>query len=344
MKKIIRVFPQRTSYTPTDDYVFIGAPPALFIPPHDEVHVSCIFTWDKAYCESLKYQWEAFTDKPVLIGGPAYGSGCDSFTPGMYVKRGITFTSRGCNNICPWCLVPEREGPLCELPITPGNIIQDNNFLQCSRTHKEKVFDMLKIQRGICFKGGLQVDLIDSHFINAICGLRISELWLACDTDGDIPVFTDAATRLTKAGFNRNKIKCYALIYDDMEASEQRLQAIYKAGAMPFAQLYQPIGDERKEYSADWKKFQRMWSRPPAIIAHVIHGTDYRDYNTEVDIMKAIIRTVNRSELGEYLALRESAEILDVDGTEYYVESISYTLNSRYFTARLMEVVRFKDQ
>lgn len=43
MKRIIRVFPSRTSYTPEDEYVFIGMPPFI-IPEHDEVHISCTFT------------------------------------------------------------------------------------------------------------------------------------------------------------------------------------------------------------------------------------------------------------------------------------------------------------
>ena len=283
-RRIIRVFPERTSYTPDDDMVFIGEPPGLIIPPHDEVHISCTFTWDETYCEELLYQWQAFIDKPILLGGPAYNSPCDTFIPGLYVKRGITFTSRGCNNHCSFCLVPEREGCLRELLITEGNIIQDNNFLQTSREHKDKVFEMLKTQRGICFKGGLQNNLIDDHFITAIASLRIAELWLACDTDGGIPGFVAAANKLTKAGFNREKIKCYALIGDDMEENENRLQEIYKAGAMPFAQLYQPPSDtdafSKKEYNSTWKKFHRQWSRPAAIIAHCENGTKFEDYNT----------------------------------------------------------------
>jgi len=260
--------------------VFIGEPPGLIIPPHDEVHVSCTFTWHKTYCEELLYQWQAFTDKPVLIGGPAFSSPCTTFAPGMYVKKGITFTSRGCNNNCSFCVVPKREGCIQELPITEGNIIQDNNFLQTSRGHKDKVFEMLKTQRGICFKGGLQNNLIDDHFINAITSLRIAELWLACDTDGAIPRFVEAANKLTKAGYNREKIKCYALIGDDMDENENRLQEIYRSGAMPFAQLYQPPGDVKKEYDATWKRFHRQWSRPAAIRAHCEKGTKFEDYNT----------------------------------------------------------------
>lgn len=278
--RIIRAFPRRTSYTPDDDMVFVGYPPGLLIPPHDEVHISCVFTWDKPICEDLKLQWEMFTDKPVRLGGPAYGSPSASFTPGLYLKSNIIFTSRGCDNKCPWCLVPEREGKITELPVYEGNIIQDNNFLQTSRGHKDKVFDMLRGQKGICFKGGLQNNLIDSHFIENIQALRISELWLACDTDGAVPGLQAAAERLTNAGFTREHIRCYALIGDDMDANERRLQAIYAAGAMPFAQLCQPAEETKREYSPTWKKFNRMWSRPAAIRAHVERGTSMWDYDT----------------------------------------------------------------
>ena len=46
MTCILRVFPHRTSYTPTDALAFAGEPLGLLIPPHDEVHISCVFTWD----------------------------------------------------------------------------------------------------------------------------------------------------------------------------------------------------------------------------------------------------------------------------------------------------------
>ncbi len=73
MNGILRVFPSRNSYTPDDDMVIIGEPPfSIFIPEHKEVHISCTFTWDKKYCEHLQQQWQAVTNKPVLLGGPAY--------------------------------------------------------------------------------------------------------------------------------------------------------------------------------------------------------------------------------------------------------------------------------
>lgn len=278
---IIRVFPRKTSYTPVDNWVFYGPPPIReMIPEHSEVHVSCTFTWDRETARELAFQWEVATDKPVKLGGPAFHSPVVGFTPGLYLRPNIIFTTRGCNNNCPWCIVPGLEGKLQELPIYPGNIIQDNNILQASRAHKERVFEMLKTQRGICFKGGLEPALLDDHFVEAARGVRISELWLACDTDAAIPGFKRAAEKLVKAGFSRDKIRCYCLIGDDMDKNEARLREVYHAGATPFAQLYRDFSDTKTEYSVDWNRFSRMWQRPAAIAAHMERGTDYHDFGT----------------------------------------------------------------
>ena len=128
--KIIRVFPRKTSYTPEDEYCFFDFPPIPeMIPEHDEIHVSCTFTWDRPMARELAFQWETATDKPVKLGGVAFGSQTEEFVQGMYLKPNIVFTTRGCNNHCPWCIVPEREGKLRQFENIPaGNIIQDNNF------------------------------------------------------------------------------------------------------------------------------------------------------------------------------------------------------------------------
>lgn len=267
MNKIIRVFPSRTSYTPNDEYCFFDVP-GMFIPEHDEVHVVTVFTWDIPRAQRLQQDWQAITDKPVKIGGPAFNDPCTAeFVPGLYVAQGITFTSRGCPNNCAFCLVPKREGKLREIEIHPGNIIQDNNFLACSISHRRKVYDMLKKQRRIDFKGGLEAARITDWDIDEMRGLSIHELWLACDSKGSIATFKKACERLQKAGFNQNKIRCYTLIGDDREENENRVKEVYNAGALPFAQLFQPI--EGKTYPKEWRQFQRTWQRPAAMRAHM---------------------------------------------------------------------------
>ena len=75
--------------------VFFGAPPLLILPEIDEVHISVAFTYDKEKAEYLADAWEV-VGVPVKIGGPAYDDPADGpFIPGMYVKKGAVFTSRG---------------------------------------------------------------------------------------------------------------------------------------------------------------------------------------------------------------------------------------------------------
>lgn len=141
---ILRVFPKKTSYTPTDSLVYypfgqLTAPAWKIYPEFDEIHISCSFSWDKKFCEDLAYQFRSTQDKPVMLGGPAFGSATPDFEQGLYLRPNIIFTSRGCNNNCQWCIVPKIEGKLKELPIVTGNVIQDNNFLQTSKWMQEHI-------------------------------------------------------------------------------------------------------------------------------------------------------------------------------------------------------------
>ena len=268
MKRILRVFARRTNLTPVDDLAFYDVP-GLFVPEHDEVHVVVTFTWDIERGKWLRDCWQDVTDKPVLIGGAAFDDPCTGdFVPGLYLRHGVTVTSRGCINNCAFCFVPKREGRLREIEnFAVGNIIQDNNFLACSKEHKRRVYDMLKTQRQVSFRGGLESEFLTDWDVEEMRNLRIFDLWLACDSKPRIKPFLKACEKLVKAGFSQNKIRCYALIGDDMSENEERLQTIFRAGALPFAQLFQPR--EWKEYPREWRQYQRQWTRPAAMKAHM---------------------------------------------------------------------------
>ena len=226
---------------------FVGDPP-MFQPDADEVHVSVTFTWDVAEGYRLVDAWGQYYDN-VHIGGPAMGNRPEGFTPGRYVKQGVTFTSRGCNNQCPWCLVPPREGRLVEIAdFATGNLVQDNNLLQCSRAHLDKVF--------------ATDDIADD-----IRGLRLKQLFLAADTDASLPTLEQAIKRLQ---LPRDKVRCYVLcaFNTTIEECEDRLRAVWNVGALPFAQLFQPP-DRLIHYSREWRTLHRTWSRPAAMKAHM---------------------------------------------------------------------------
>lgn len=253
---IARVFPCDTGWQPKDDLSFIGDPP-LFHPPIDEVHVSCTFTWDIPEARRLAKAWSGIA--PVKLGGVAIDGESDQpFVGGMYLKRGVTITSRGCINACEWCQV--RKKNLIEFDEFPdGNIIQDNNFLACSKSHREKVYSMLKRQTGgAIFKGGLQASLITTETCEELADIKIKEIWMACDYDGAIKPLQQAIDMLVWHGIRKYKIYVYALIGKE----EQRLRAIRSMGVMPFAQLYMKRSEDKTPYTDEMKKYQRIMSRP----------------------------------------------------------------------------------
>ena len=162
--------------TPRDDYAFIGNPP-LIRPKADEIHISVTFTWDIKEAERLKLAWGQYY--PVVkIGGPAYSSPCHGFIPGRYISYGITFTSRGCNNRCGYCEAWKREGKLYEIEdFEPGLIVQDNNLLQCSHGHIERVMAMLKKQRHVVLSGGFDARLLTDNINSYLKDLAIYQLY-----------------------------------------------------------------------------------------------------------------------------------------------------------------------
>lgn len=226
------------------------------------MHVSVVFTWDVEEGRRLAQAWAQYYPQ-VLLGGPAIdGEGAD-FTGGMYVKRGVTFTSRGCIRRCPWCLI---DGPLRLLdPLEPGWIVQDNNFLATGKNHMEKVFEMLNKQpKAAKFAGGLDSRLLDDWVAEQLCRLRVSEIFLAADTKDSLSSLATAVERLHF--FPRRKLRCYVLCgygNETSEEAEERLREVWAIGCLPFAQLYQPP-DHYIEYREEWKSLARRWSRPAA--------------------------------------------------------------------------------
>jgi len=275
--RIVRVFPRRTSHTPRDPMVFIGNPP-LFRPEADEVHVSVAFTWDLPEARRLERAWGDYYPT-VKIGGPALGHQTAlNFVPGRYIKRGVTFTTRGCDRVCPWCLVPKREGRLIEIDqFEKGWIIQDNNFLQASQPHQLRVFDMLralpndpefrryckqKRTAGIEFAGGIDARLVNPWFAAQLTTFNFHQIFLAADTALAVRELDKARGLL--AEIPRNKLRAYTLIgfgNDTIPKATKRLERVYGLDCIPHAQLYQPA-DRHIEYSTAWRALARLWSRP----------------------------------------------------------------------------------
>lgn len=264
--KIARVFPTRTSMSPTDTDAYFG-PPDLFTPTdYNEVHISVAFTWDIPRAERLREAWGHIA--PVKIGGVAIdGESSAPFVSGLYVGNGGVITSRGCPNGCAWCIVKDR--PLVELPIVRGNNILDNNILACSPGHIDSVFRMLRDERDVKFTGGLEADRITDGIAERIRSLRLRRVYLAYDHPSRLHGFK-RATRILRKHLSRERVSAFVLIGyngDTMDKAEERVRAVWEAGAMPFAMLYRNQAGEYPQPEKEWRSFQRSWVRPAAIRA-----------------------------------------------------------------------------
>lgn len=267
METIIRVFPRRTHWTPTDELSFFGELPMFH--PEDRtipVHVSVTFTWDKMRAEQIAKSWASYFSD-VRIGGPAYGTYAGDFVPGRYLKEGCTITSRGCPKSCGWCVVPKVEGALRLLPIVPGYIVQDNNLLACPREHAESVFEMLRSQeRRIFFNGGLDKHFLKDWHVSLFDSISIGELWFACDVLTDLAALERAASMLSHVPLRKKR--CYTMIGYDGETirdAEFRLERVLELGFMPFSQLYQ--NEDLKTYPEEWRRLNKKWARPAAYMS-----------------------------------------------------------------------------
>lgn len=286
-RRVLRVFPRRTDYTPRGPYAVVGEPPAGLPKDIAEVHISCLFTWDLEECWRLEELYRALgITKEIFLGGPAVRGFPGAFRPGLYVAREfrkrdgqryqVTFTSRGCSENCPWCLVPEYEGGLRPLAdVEPGNIIQDNNFLACPKEHRRKVYRMLRSQSTVRFAGGLDARHLTAWDVEELEQLSIRELYFAADCGDRLRHLEKAAYHLREFGAHltpdgrRRKLRCYVLCGFDggsVDAARNRLERVWELGFLPFAQLYQPPGGF-VNYDRGWKALQKQWCRPAIMFA-----------------------------------------------------------------------------
>ncbi len=263
---MIRVFPRKTKWTPDDELAFVGHVP-LFRPKEDmPVRVSVTFTKDILEAQEIYKDWsQHYTD--VQVGGPAFGNRGGQFTPGLFIKKGVTITSRGCPRSCPWCHVPSREGRIREYIVEPGHIVQDNNLLACSTGHIYRVFAMLKDQpRAAIFSGGLDTRLLVEGHVTLLRSIRIKEMWFASDTLQSLNDLARASVLLKD--FPLYKKRCYVLMGhkdESVSIARDRVESVLDMGFMPFAQFYQGEGDQEK--TPEWADLIRKWSRPAAYMS-----------------------------------------------------------------------------
>lgn len=277
---IARVFPRKTNASPTDALAFFREPTIENIADCikagvTKVHISVTFTWDLERAEELYDTWQIL-GVPVEVGGPAFDDRMGDFTPGLYLRDGLIFTSRGCTKDCWFCSVPRcAHGVIRELPIVDGWNILDDNILGTSETHFRAVCDMLKRQKHrAIFTGGLEPALLQQWQADILHEVKPARLYTAYDTRDDLEPLVEMGKKLRSAGFRpaSHTMCCYVLCGydgDSFEDAEKRLAQTMRAGFVPYAMLFR---DEDGKYDSEWRRFQREWCRP------IITGKKFNEF------------------------------------------------------------------
>lgn len=187
----------------------------------------------------------------------------------------IMFTSRGCVNKCPFCLVPTMEGELRSVLDDPLQhthpdhkriILWDNNFLALENW-EDRVRALRRCGKIVDFNQGLDARLMTQEKADALASLKLKDIKMAYDGPHEKGAVHRAVDMLESAGVSRRRISFYTLynfyddksnFYDTPEEFYGRVKDILDIGCASYPMRYVPLKAlEKSTYvSPFWTKEQ----------------------------------------------------------------------------------------
>jgi hypothetical protein len=243
---------------------------------YDHVYSSKVFSWTPE---------DNSLPQTVIKGGTGYGimndlpDEVEHFCPD-YAFAGIEFSmgflTRGCIRVCPWCIVPDKEGTIRahadieEFARHRDVVLMDNNVL----AHDHGIEQIEKIARlglRVDFNQGLDMRLIDKAIARRLTALRwIRFIRMACDQRSQMAEI-EKAIKLLRAAGCRKEIFCYVLVQEVDDALE-RVNFLRGLNVTPFAQPFREQGS-KAEPAKELKVFAR-WVN----LKKVFKSTDWQGY------------------------------------------------------------------
>ena len=244
----------------------------LFTLKCQKAFLSAIFTYDlPALAPDANLLKQAGIE--VEIGGPAATAmpkyieektgikphlGLDNrfeHVPGKYY---MVFTSRGCRNNCPWCIVPKiepepREYDDFPIPIGKNPYLGDNNILATSWEHQKLVVEKLKDVRNLDINSGFEAPLFTEDHYQLYSKLHLECFRLAFDSMKTETEFERAVKILKNHDVNYRKIIVFVLIGfpgTTFEEAVYRLEKARDLGCSPYPQRFSPLNSLEDHYTA----------------------------------------------------------------------------------------------
>ena len=175
----------------------------------------------------------------------------------------IIFTSRGCTNKCPFCMVPILEGDLRSVLSDPTTmvhkdhsrvIIWDNNFL-ASHDWKEKLEKLKSTNKWIDFNQGLDARLITDEKAKILASMKIREFRMAYDGGHEKEAVHKAVDYFFKYGINKRRISFYTLYNFYLDGTDtgdtptsfyERVLDILHMGCVSYPMRFIPLNADKK--------------------------------------------------------------------------------------------------
>lgn len=171
---------------------------------------------------------------------------------GLYMFRkwadgdtALGYTTRGCINRCPWCVVPLKEGalaPHADIDEFMGGkrslVLLDNNIL----AHPWGLEQIVKIadrRIPVDFNQGLDFRQFTPEVVALLKRVKYRRfLRISCDTASALDGAVGAIERLSSAGVRPYRVFVYCLVQGDLTEAERRVAALARTGATVFAMPY----------------------------------------------------------------------------------------------------------
>jgi len=237
----------------------------------DKVYISCVFSKNAPRARGTTKMFSC----PVEIGGygvngaklpdeiehimPDY----DLYEFTRKEKVAIGYTQRGCNNLCPWCVVPQKEGrnhdhaPITEFLPEDFNkvILLDPNILDSPKCRENLQFT-IDNDLNVNFSQGIDARLVNEENAAMLADINCQNwhfttrrLHTAWDRLEDEKKVRRGIQRLKDAGIKDYTIMCYFICAYGIRAEDYtleyflshdmyRFEVLRELGVDPYAMVY----------------------------------------------------------------------------------------------------------
>jgi len=220
----------------------------------DKAYASCVFTWNKK---------RANFPADAVIGGSGFDlqtklpDEIEHIMPdySLYpnVDFSLGFTSRGCPRQCPWCIVPEKEGPITATariyefwnPNHRKITLLDNNLL-ASPNWQQTFEDLLAEDLQADFNQGLDIRLLNEKNAQYLTRVKAKQLRFSFDDITMERNVREGVRLLKEAGINSRRLSFYALYgFKDDDQAVERMKILSDLNVDVYPMAYRgPNGKE----------------------------------------------------------------------------------------------------